>query len=276
MKLNKSLTICLTITLLLFSINAFATALNQFTGENGNLRIAGGTAHIPVMKIAATRIMTNNSAIHIAIAGGGSGVGIKQVGEGLVDIGNSGRMATDDEITRYNLTLHKWAIDGVSIVVNPANKVRSLSQKQIMAIFAGEITNWQELGGINHRINLYTRDAGSGTRAVFWKKGLKKGKIASNANFVVSNGAMKAAISQDPYSIGYVSIGHLNDSVAPVAFNEIQPNLANVKSGRYPIARGLYSITKGEPTGLAKKLINYLLTPEGQKIVAEKGFVPVK
>ncbi len=276
MNQKRLLPICLTILLCLFSSSAFATALEPFSGEQGNLRIAGGTAHIPVMKIAAAQIMTHNPAIHIAIAGGGSGVGIKQVGEGLVEIGNSGRKATTDEITRYGLSMHKWAIDGVGIVVNPANQVRALGQDQIRAIFAGEITNWHDVGGTDHRINLYTRDAGSGTRAVFWKKGLNKGEIATNANFVVSNGAMKAAISQDPYSIGYVSIGHLNDSVAAVTFNGIQPNLANVKSGKYPIARGLYSITKGEPTGLAKKLIDYLLTAAGQKIVAEKGFVPVK
>lgn len=276
MNLNKLRPICIAISLCLFSINALGAALDPFTGEKGNLRIAGGTAHIPVMKIAATQIMTHNPAIHISIAGGGSGVGIKQAGEGLVDIGNSGRMATDDEISRYNLTIHKWAIDGVAIVVNPANRVRALSQKQMMAIFSGAITNWRDVGGIDHHINLYTRDAGSGTRAVFWKKGLNKGAIAPAANFVVSNGAMKAAISQDPYGIGYVSIGHLNDSVAAVTFDGVQPNLTNVKSGKYPIARGLYSITKGEPAGLAKKLINYLLTPAGQKIVAEKGFVPVK
>ena len=276
MNLNKLRYILLTAIFCTLSVNVFAAALDSFSGEQGNLRIAGGTAHIPVMRIAATQIMTFNSAVHISIAGGGSGVGIKQVGEGLVDIGNSGRKASEDEIARYNLTLHKWAIDGVSIVVNPANKLRNLGQQQIAAIFAGKITNWQELGGINHRINLYTRDAGSGTRAVFWKKGLNKGNIAPHANFVVSNGAMKAAISQDPYGIGYVSIGHLNDSVAAVAFNGTEPNLINVKSGEYPIARGLYSITKGKPTGLAKKLIDYLLTPAGQKIVAEKGFVPVK
>jgi len=94
------------------------------------------------------------STLLIAIAGGGSGVGIKQVGGGLVVIGTSGRMATDDEIARYNLTVHKWAIDGVGIVVNPANQVRALSQKQIIAIFAGDITNWSEAGGADHRINL--------------------------------------------------------------------------------------------------------------------------
>ena len=272
----KMTVICFVLLFCSLSLNSFAAPLDVFSNEAGNLRIAGGTAHIPVMKIAAARIMTINPRIHISIAGGGSGLGIKQVGEGLVDIGNAGRKASGEEIARYGLTLHKWAIDGVCVVVNPANPVRSLSQKQIMAIFAGEITNWKDVGGSDSRINLYTRDNGSGTRAVFWKKGLKKGSIAPTANFVVSNGAMKAAVSQDPFAIGYISIGHLNNSVAAVSFDGIQPSLENVKSGKYPIARGLYSITKGEPTGLAKKFIDYLLTAEGQQIVATKGFVPVK
>jgi phosphate transport system substrate-binding protein len=261
---------------LALSANSFASALDTFTDEKGAIRIAGGTAHIPVMKEAAVRIMKHNPYIHISIAGGGSGVGIKQVGEGLVDIGNSGRKAKKEEIARFGLKMFKWAIDGVGIIVNPANKVHALSQEQIAAIFAGTVTNWQELGGDDRPINLYTRDEASGTRAVFWKKALKKGQIAQKANFVVSNGAMKAAISQDPYGIGYVSVGHINDSVAPVSFNGVEPTLANVQSGQYPIARGLYSNTKGEPTGLVKKLIDYLLTAEGQEIVTKKGFVPVK
>ena len=276
MQKNKLLALLLTILFSLLCTNAFASPLEPFTGETGELRIAGGTAHIPAMKIAAAQIMTYNPNIHIAIAGGGSGVGIKQVGEGLVDIGNSGRKASTDEISRYGLTMHKWAIDGVSIVVNPNNSVRNLSQKQVSAIFAGTITNWQEVGGADAKINLYTRDAGSGTRAVFWKKALNKGAISPRANFVISNGAMKAAISQDRNSIGYVSVGHLNDSIAAVAFNGIKPSLENVKSGQYPIARGLYSNTKGNPSGLAKKLIDFLLTPAGQKIITENGFVSVK
>lgn len=259
-----------------FGAGAFAGALDTFIGETGEIRIAGGTAHIPVMKAAAIRIMSHNPDIHISIAGGGSGVGIKQVGEGLVDIGNSGRKAKRAEISRYGLRMFKWAVDGVGIVVNPANKVRSLSQEQVVAIFAGKITNWQEVDGEDRKINLYTRDEASGTRAVFWKKALNKGKLAKNANFVVSNGAMKAAVSQDPYAIGYVSVGHMDDSLAGVAFDGIQPTLENVQSGKYPIARGLYSNTRGEPVGLVKKFIDYLFTTEGQKIVAQKGFVPVK
>lgn len=267
------------ITALIFAFGAGAAragALDVFKTEKGEIKIAGGTAHIPVMKEAAARIMGLNPHIRISIAGGGSGVGIKQVGEGLVDIGNSGRKPTDEETGKYGLAMFQWAIDGVGIIVHPANKVRALTQDQVVAIFAGLITNWKEVGGEDRGINLYTRDESSGTRQVFWKKALDKGEISGSANFVVSNGAMKGAISQDPYGIGYVSVGHMDDSVAAVAFNNVVPTLQTVKEGQYPIARGLYSNTRGEPTGLVKKFIDYLFTDEGQQIVADKGFVPVR
>ncbi|HHO48040.1 MAG TPA: phosphate ABC transporter substrate-binding protein [Desulfobacteraceae bacterium] len=274
---TKSTVVCaVALLILIFGSGAFASALDAFKGEKGEIRIAGGTAHIPVMKEAADRIMGMSPDIQISIAGGGSGVGIKQAGEGLVDIGNSGRAPSDDEIRLHGLQVFKWAIDGVAIVVNPANPVRALSQDQLIAIFAGRIENWQEVGGGNQRINLYTRDEASGTCEVFWEKALNKGDIAPTANFIVSNGAMKGAISQDPYGIGYVSVGHIDESVAPVAFNGIEPSMQVVKEGKYPIARGLYSNTKGEPAGLVKKFIEYMFTDEGQQIVAEKGFIPVQ
>jgi phosphate transport system substrate-binding protein len=105
---------------------SMADALSSFKGESGTIKISGGTAHIPVMKEAAKRIMRFNPNIRITIAGGGSGVGIKQVGEGLVDIGNSGRKATDAEISKYSLHMLKWAIDGVGVVVHPQNPVKAL------------------------------------------------------------------------------------------------------------------------------------------------------
>jgi len=255
--------------------NVRADALDIFKNEKGIIKIAGGTAHIPVVKEAAKRIINFNPDIQISIAGGGSGVGIKQAGEGLVDIGNSGRMPSESEIKRYNLKVFKWAIDGVGIIVNPKNNVKTLSKIQVIDIFSGKINNWQILGGKNKEINVYTRNEASGTRAVFWKKALNKGKITSKANFVVSNGAMKSAISQDPYSIGYVSAGHIDKSVAPIAVDHVLPTLDNVKKGSYKIVRGLYSNTKGDPSGLIKKFIDYLLTPECQEIVRTKGFIPV-
>jgi phosphate transport system substrate-binding protein len=257
------------------AVTAAAGDLDAFKGASGSLKISGGTAHIPVMKVAAQKIMTAHAGIKISIAGGGSGVGIKQVGEGLVDIGNSGRKPTEAELSNYPLKMNRWAVDGVGVVVNPDNPVKSLSTAQLKDIYAGKLTNWKALGGPDKTINLYTRDKASGTRAVFWKKALSKGDISAKAHFVPSNGAMKTAVAQDPYAIGYVSVGHIDKSVAPVALDAVVPTLDNVKQGKYKVARGLYSNTNGDPKGLAKKFIDYLYSAEGQKIVAEKGFIPV-
>ncbi len=264
--------------LLLFGMcwPAFCDALAPFKGEKGTIRISGGTAHIPVMKAAAQQIMSACQEIQITIAGGGSGVGIKQAGEGLVEIGNSGRRPTEAEIARYGLKLHQWAVDGVAVVVNPKNPVRSLNGEQLSAIFAGTIDNWKAVGGEDARISLYTRDEASGTREVFWEKGLNKGAIAAGANVVVSNGAMKTAVAQDPAAIGYVSVGHIDSGVAAVAVEGVTPSVETVKDGRYTIARGLFSNTKGDPTGLTRKFIDFLFTPEGQTLVSAGGFIPVK
>ena len=273
-KLSKIFMFCLLC--LLMTTVANSSDLEAFIGQKGILKIAGGTAHIPVMKKAAELIMTSNPDIRITIAGGGTGVGIKQVGEGLVEIGNAGRKATDEEIAAYNLHMVKWAIDGVGAVVNPKNTVTALSSSQIQDIFSGKIVNWKEVGGEDREINVYDRDGASGTREVFWKKALNKGDVSKKANVVVSNGAMKTAIAGDPHGIGYVSVGHIDAMVAPIALDGVVPNLENVKSGNYGVARGLYSLTKGEPAGLAKSFLAFLLSPTGQQIARDKGFVAVK
>lgn len=267
----------LSFALLLFAAaQAFAGDTDMFKGEKGIIRISGGTAHIPVMKEAAQRIMLANHDINITIAGGGSGVGIMQVGEGLVDIGNSGRKATPEEIARYGLQLFQWAIDGVTPVVNPANPVKKISGENLRKVFSGEFTNWKEIGGADQRINVYTRDEASGTRDVFFEKAMKKKKIVQSANVVVSNGAMKTAIAGDPYAIGYVSVGYVDNTVSPLELDGIAPTIENIRTGKYPVARGLFSNTKHDPKGLTKRFLDYLFSPEGQKIVANHGFIPVK
>ena len=253
-----------------------ADPLAAFEGMKGEIKISGGTAHIPVMKAAAKAIMSANPEVRISIAGGGSGVGIKQVGEGLVDIGNSGRQPTEGEVSKYGLKMFKWAIDGVAVVVHPQNGVKALTESQLKEIFSGKISNWQLLGGPDKAINLYTRDAASGTREVFWQKALGKGEILDKANVVVSNGAMKAAISNDPYGIGYVSVGHIDDSVSAVALDGVAPTMESVLSGDYPVARGLFSNTKGDPGPLTQSFLDFLFSPAGQAIVRDSGFIPVK
>jgi len=171
--------------------------------------------------------------------------------------------------------MFKFAIDGIAVVVNPENPLIRMNISEIMDIFSGKLNNWKELGWKDRETNVYTRDASSGTRKVFWKKALKKGEITKTANFVKSHGAMKSAISGDPYGIGFISVGYLDDTVAPVSLDGVFPTLENVRKGAYKIARGLYMNTKGEPSRLTRLFIDYILSKEGQKIVAEKGFIPV-
>ncbi len=254
----------------------YSSELDHFSGKKGIIKIAGGTAHIPVMKEAARRIMRMNPDISITIAGGGSGVGIKQVGEGLVDIGNSGRKATDDEIRRYGLKMFKFAIDGIAVILNPENPSVKMNSQQLMDIFSGKINSWETMGWKARGINVYSRDTSSGTRKIFWKKALNKANITKTANFIQSNGAMKSAISLDPYGIGYISAGHIDRTVTAVSLDGVAPSIDNVRNGSYKIARGLYMNTRGEPEGLTKLFIDYILSREGQEIAGAKGFIPIK
>ena len=189
---------------------AVAAPLDVFKGQKGEVDIAGGTAHIPVMQEAAKRIMTLNPDIRITVAGGGSGVGVKQVGEGLVEIGNTGRPLKAEEVEKYGLKSFPFAIDGVAVVVHPSNAVAELTFAQVADIYAGKITNWKEVGGADAKINLYVREDGSGTREVFTDKAIKGGEVAASANVVNSNGAMKTAVAKDTNAIGYVGIGHID------------------------------------------------------------------
>ena len=252
-----------------------AQNLASFKTLKGKIDIAGGTAHIPVMKDAAEQIMKFNPNIRITVAGGGSGVGVQKVGAGLVDIGDTGRALTKAEIAKYGLKTFPFAIDGVALAVNPKNPVSALTSRQIQDIFAGKIKNWKAVGGPNEPIHLFTRDEASGTRATFWKKLLKKGPINAKANVVPSNGAMKMAIAQDPQAIGYVGIGFLDKTVKGIKLNRVEPTQENAKSGKYPVTRLLYMNTKGEPSPLVKTFIAYIRGPEGAKIIKKHGFLPL-
>lgn len=254
---------------------AVAAPLDAFKGQKGTIDIAGGTAHIPVMKKAAQAIMTANHDIRITVAGGGSGVGVQKVGEGLVQIGNTGRALKESEISRYGLVTFPFAIDGVAIVVNPANGVQALSKAQLKDVFAGKIKNWKELGGKDAAISLYVREDGSGTRETFEERALDKGTSTDSANVVNSNGAMKTAVAQDENAIGYVGIGHLDSSIRGVTVDGMVPSQENAASGTYKITRLLYMNTKGEPTGLTRLFVDYIYSPDGKKFTSESGYIPV-
>ena len=257
---------------------AFAAApsapLDAFKGQKGVIDIAGGTAHIPVMKGAAKQIMEANPDVRITVAGGGSGVGVQKVGEGIVQIGNTGRALKPAEVEKYGLVSFPFAIDGVAVSVNPANKVVGLTKAQIKDIFSGKIANWKDVGGADAAISLYVREDGSGTRETFEERAMDKGTSAAGANVVNSNGAMKTAISQDPNAIGYVGIGHLDKSIKGVSVDGMAPSQENAASGQYTVTRLLYMNTKGEPQGITRGFVDYIFTPVGQEIVSRAGYIP--
>lgn len=277
MKTGTIKTTCTSLALsMLMVATVWAGELDAFAGKKGKIDIAGGTAHIPVMKDAAKRVMQANPEIRISVAAGGSGVGVQKVGEGLVEIGNTGRPLSDEEVAKYGLKSFAFAIDGVAVALHPKNPVANLSAVQVQEIFSGKVNNWKQVGGRDAAIHLFTRDEASGTREVFWEKLLKKGAIAESANVVASNGAMKSALAGDPDAIGYVSIGHVDETIKAPTLDGIAPTQDNARSGKYPIVRNLYMNTKGAPQGLTAAFIHYVMGPEGQQMTAAAGYLPLK
>ncbi|CAH0535292.1 Phosphate-binding protein PstS 1 [Vibrio stylophorae] len=254
--------------------HAETTDLSRFDGQSGSINIAGGTAHIPVMKQAAKAVMLSHPDIRITIAGGGSGVGAMQVGQGLVDIGNTGRALKPSEAAQ-GLVSFPFAIDGVAVILNPSNPISNLTKQQVIDIYTGKITNWQQLGGDDRAIHLFTRDEASGTRSVFVKKLLSGAVVEPKANVVPSNGAMKTAVARDAGAIGYSSVGYIDDSVKAPALDGVVPTNEACASGAYPVVRQLYMNTKGEPTGLVKTFIEFIYSPQGQTFTKQAGYIPM-
>lgn len=248
--------------------------LHVFDNQSGTLNIAGGTAHIPVMKKAAKDIMKNCPDIKITIAGGGSGVGAQQVGKGLVEIGNTGRPLKESEANQ-GLISFPFAIDGVAVILNPKNPITNLTSQNVIDIYAGKITNWKGVGGPDKNIHLFTRDEASGTRSVFVKKLLNKGPVVSSANVVASNGAMKTAVSNDLSAIGYSSIGYIDATVKTPQLNGVTPDNQSCVEGKYSVVRKLYMNTKGEPSGLTKAFIEYIQSARGNQHILSSGYIPI-
>lgn len=251
-----------------------ATDLDAFKGLKGTLDIAGGTAHIPVMKDAAKNIMQANADIRITVAGGGSGVGVQKAGEGLAQIGNTGRALKQGEIEKYGLETFPFAVDGVAVAVHPANSVGTLTKAQLKDIFSGTVTNWKAVGGADAPINVFIREDGSGTRETFEERAVDKAPASPRANVVSSNGGMKTAVARDKSAIGYVGLGHLDESVKGVAVDGKAPTQTAAADGTYPITRLLYMNTKGKPEGLTLAFINYIYSPSGMEITRKAGYIP--
>lgn len=239
-------------------------------GASNTITEAGSTTVQPLAEKLAAAFMATNSDVNITIQGGGSAVGIKSVNAGTVDIGAASRELTASD---PNLVKHLLARDGIAIIVPSSNPVAGLTKDQIIAIFAGNITNWSQVGGPNKAIDVVAREEGSGTRTAFQDLVMGKALVKANAILQPSNGAVKTAVSNDPQAIGFISFGYIDNSVKALAINGVAATEPNAKNGTYPIVRPLYFLTKTQPTGLVKDFIDFCTGTGGQKIVTEEGYI---
>jgi phosphate transport system substrate-binding protein len=197
----------------------------------------------------------------------------------------SSRAIKDSEFEVFpNLQVFTIAYDGIAIVTNPAVELPTLSIDEVRAIFSGAITNFSDVGGTDAPITIVSREEGSGTRAAFEDLVMKykdntgekvTDLIAEAALLQQSNGQVRTIVAETPNSIGYLSFGFLDDAITGVPIDDVAPSIVNVLNGSYPIFRPLNMETGGEPSDLAKAFLDFILSTDGQAIVAE-DYIPIE
>lgn len=255
---------------LLFSVGLFAQKLT----------IQGSTTVLPIAQAAAEAYMDNNPDADITVRGGGSGTGIAALIDGATDIADASRPMKTKEIKTarekgVNPVANVVARDGIAVVVHPNNPINKISKEDIQKIYTGEITRWDNVGG-RGSIVVVSRDAASGTFEAFNELALEKAKLTDGALMLASNLEVARTVAQTPGAIGYVGLGYLTDEIKALQVDGILPSEETVNDGTYPLARPLFMYTPGNPKGLAKSFIEFVMSPAGQEIVKEAGFVPVK
>jgi phosphate transport system substrate-binding protein len=259
---------------------ASGTTVPTDGAASGRLSVTGSTTVLPVAQALAERFMELNPNADIQISGGGSSVGITSVGEGTAEIGMSSRDLKEAERSKYP-ALRPVAIarDGIVMIVNPSNTVPALTIEQVRDIYAGTVTNWQQVGGADRPIVPIGRDSAAGTREVFTEKIMGTTNTTPTMLEKNSNGAIQSSVAPNPSAIGYVGLGYVDATVRAVDLSvngtAVAPTIGNVVGGQYPLARELSFVTNGEATGLAQEFIAFALGDEGQGIVEDEGFVSV-
>jgi phosphate transport system substrate-binding protein len=270
---------------LLSIILVFAILSASVYGQ-AKITVKGSDTMVILAQKWAEIYMKKNPSSVIQVTGGGSGVGITALINGTTDICNASRPIKSTEVeklkARYN-TLGveiPCAKDGITIFLNESNKVKELTLTQLKDIYTGKITNWKELGGTDAAIRMYGRENSSGTYVYFHDE-VVKGDYASSVQSLPGTAAVVNAVKKDINGIGYGGAAYAQgvkhcavkkDAGSPA----VLPTAESIKKGDYPISRYLYMYLRNRPTGELKKYIDWILGAEGQNVVAEVGYFPVK
>jgi len=276
----------LTLLILLLSTSSFAA-------KGNSIQIKGSDTMVNLAQAWAEKYMEANSANFVSVTGGGSGTGLSSLISGTCDIAMSSRNIKEKEISLANQkgvnpNEIKVALDGLAVVVNPGNPISKLTLAQLADIFTGRVTNWKEVGGKDEKIVLLSREVNSGTHVYFKEHVLRKNdpngkeEFAPTALMLSSSQAIADEVAGNPAAVGYYGMGYISKKQKPLAIAKDEkseyetPTVENVINGKYPISRPLFLYTNGVPQGLVKKFVDFTLSKEGQEIVVNTDFVPVK
>ena len=258
------------------SKNSAGTLNVSLAKLTGKIIIAGSTSSQPLSGELTTVFMKQYPGVSVEVQGGGSGIGVSATKSGACDIGALSRELTS---TETGFTEYTFAKDGVAVIVNKSVNVSGLSVEQIKKIFTGETKNWKEVGGIDKPIVVVAREAGSGTRGAFNEltKVLDSAKVdQTTVNAIVqpSTGAVLQTVENTPNSIGYISLGSLQNTVKALTIDGVACTEANVINKTYKISRPFLYITKDKETLATETFLNWVMSAEAQKIVS-RDFISV-
>lgn len=263
-------------------VAAFGLMASPLTYANTTITVSGSTSVTNVMEVLAETYKKETN-INVEVQGTGSSAGIRAAKDGTSMIGMSSREVKESEMTADTEAI-VIARDGIAVTVNNANPVKSLTKEQIAKIYRGETKNWKEVGGENKPIVVVTRDTASGTRGAFEEilklkrevNGMEVSAITGTAQVGNGNGMVKTIVANNPFAIGYISLGSVDESLSAVAVDGVAATDANIVSGQYTIARPFVVLVKNDVAKEARDFIGYILSDAGQSIIATEGYIPVK
>lgn len=241
---------------------------------SGSISMVGSTSMEKFANALSESFMEKHPKVTVTAEFVGSGAGVEAVNNGTADIGNSSRNLKDEEIAN-GVAENIVAIDGIAVVVDPANGAEDLTKQQLSDIYEGKVTNWKDAGGNDAPIVVVGRESGSGTRSAF-EELLGLEDVCKYSNELDSTGAVMAKVASTPGAIGYVSLDVLDDTVKALKLEGAEPTEENIKAGSYFLSRPFVMATKGdlsEQSDLVKALFDYIYSDEGTEIVKSVGLI---